>query len=164
MPRFPVMGDTHSGSIRSQWGMSVEGDVRAFAPANASLHGGLMKTLTVLVVLSIVAGACSGGRSAARSSGPVTDSVTVVVVNNNFYDANVYAAYEGLNRRRLGLVVGNNTETFRIAWHQSDLRMVMSLVGAGSATSNSLVVSPGDVVRLELLPDLHLRANVGRAR
>jgi hypothetical protein len=117
-----------------------------------------------LLVVLMAAAACASGGSTPPSDRPVTDSITIEVVNNNFYDANIYAQYEGQNRNRLGMVFGHGTGTFHVRWHQSDLRMVMSLVGGGTATSNSLVVSPGDVVRLELMPDLHLRTSRGRPR
>jgi hypothetical protein len=117
-----------------------------------------------LLVVLMAAAACASGGSTPPSDRPVTDSITIQVVNNNFYDANIYAQYDGQNRNRLGMVFGHGTGTFYVRWHQSDLRMVMSLVGGGTATSNSLVVSPGDVVRLELMPDLHLRTSRGRPR
>jgi len=100
--------------------------------------------------------ACSRSTPAIGGLAPeMPDSVTIEVVNENFYDADIYSEYEGEVRRRLGMVSGFSKGSFRIPWRTNRLIMVMKLIGVGEAFSNDLVVSPGDILELRLLPDLH---------
>ncbi len=118
-----------------------------------------MRHATLGVTLACLLGTgCHRITPAQTGASPQRDTVTIVVINRNFYDANIYSLYDGQTERRLGLVPGFSEKTFEIDWHPHDLYMVMRLVGAGRAVSNPLLVSPGDLLELQLQPDLHLRA------
>ncbi len=109
-------------------------------------------------VALLSAAACSRGTPAVGGLSPLLDdSVTITVVNDNYYDAGVYAQYEGGIRDRLGTVTGNTSQTFKIRYHPRLLIMRMHLIGVGTALSNELTVDPGDVLELRLMPDLHRR-------
>jgi hypothetical protein len=118
-----------------------------------------MKVVTTALMISTVVGvgmAC--GRSAPALGGlspERPDSVTIDVINDNFYDADIFAEYEGDQRRRLGMVSGFSSQSFTIPYRDARLVMVMRLIGVGEALSNVLSVSPGDVLELRLEPDLH---------
>ena len=90
------------------------------------------------------------------------DTVVVAVHNQNYYDANVFAEYEGFITRRLGTVSGFNSATYRLAWQSAPLRMRMQLIGAGGGVSNELLVNPGDTLELYIEPDAHRRFRRGR--
>jgi hypothetical protein len=125
-----------------------------------------MKRKTTLlggILLLVVSVACSRATPAVGGVSPLLeDSVTVTVVNDNFYDANVYALYQGSTRDRLGTVIGHNSQTFRIKYHPRPLVMQMHLVGVGSTLSNEIHVDPGDVLELRIMPDMHRRVTRGR--
>ncbi len=118
-----------------------------------------IRTLTFGPLVLLLALACGRGTPAVGGLSPSVedDSITITVVNDNFYDANIFAQYEGQIRDRLGIVTGNTSQTFRLRYYPGLLIMQMQLIGVGTALSNELVVGPGDVLELRLQPDLHRR-------
>jgi len=109
--------------------------------------------------MALLAAMACGGQP-GRMGRPVPsrgDSVSITVENQNFYDANVFAAYQGQTERRLGTVTGFTTDTFRIPWYNAQLRMRMNFIAAGGTLSNILTVDPGDVLQLIIEPDAHRR-------
>ena len=84
-------------------------------------------------------------------------TVMVEVVNQNFYDLNVLAAYQGDVQRRLGFVAGFQTDTFTLPWRSQQLVMISEFVGGGGTVSNVLDVDRGDFLQLIILPDAHRR-------
>ena len=123
----------------------------------------LPKSLALGPVVLLLAAACSKGTPAVGGLSPLfADSVTITVVNLNYYDAGIYAQYEGGISDRLGTVTGNTSQTFSIRYHPRLLIMRMHLIGVGTALSNELIVDPGDVLELRLMPDLHRKVVRGR--
>lgn len=118
-----------------------------------------MKSAFALLLIMVGVGlgaACSRSAPAMGGLSPdVPDSVRIDVVNDNFYDADIFSEYEGDVRRRLGMVNGFSSRSFSIPYRPAQLVMVMRLIGAGEAVSNILAVNPGDILELRLLPDLH---------
>lgn len=111
-----------------------------------------------MAALLVAGGACGPTPQPVTSATPAeTQTVTIEVVNQNFYDANILANYEGEVQRRLGFVQGFQTDTFTLPWRNHQLVMISQFVGGGGVVSNILTVSPGDVLEFRILPDAHRR-------
>lgn len=110
--------------------------------------------LTLALLLPL--GGCLGKKESALAGFQRGDQrITVQVENQNFYDATIYAVGDG-SRSRLGSVVGNTTQTFRLPWTPRDVRFEIRLQASGTFTTHSLPVNPGDALQLVVTPDLQL--------
>lgn len=115
------------------------------------------------VSLLVLSASCMRGTPAVGGASPAwDDSVTVTIINDNFYDANIYALYVGATRDRLGMVTGHSTETFRVRYQPKQLVMWMHLIGVGVTVSNEIGVDPGDELELRIMPDAHRKVVRGR--
>jgi hypothetical protein len=93
----------------------------------------------------------------ARGTGTGAERVPLVVENQNFYQATIYAILNG-GRVRVGNVQGGSTETLqapsrrpaRCGWRSGSSRWARS-------PRTPVTVQPGDTVRVTVPPDLHLR-------
>ncbi len=114
----------------------------------------------VLGLLVIVPGCGLLGRGGQRDMGwdddPRVRELTLHVINDNFYDATIYAVWSGY-RKRLGVVQGQGEDTFRFRWEPMELSLEIRLLSVGSTTTYSLPVDEGDILELRVQPDLHRR-------
>lgn len=120
-----------------------------------------------LGMAAIVVIGCGGRRTQPTMGqfGPIEDdSISVVVVNRNFLDANIYISYVGSGRRRLGTARGSNQARFRTRWLPNELQFQIDLIGAGQYCTEMMIVNPGDVVELELPVNLERSAFRTRCR
>jgi len=109
--------------------------------------------------------ACSAG---ALARNPFEESlrgpsrIVLRVQNQNFSDVRLYA--ETIRGERvLGVVTGNSTKEFTIAWDRLDeIHFRLELLAGSSYTTNSVNVSPGD--RLDLVIEQNPRLSVLRRR
>jgi hypothetical protein len=105
------------------------------------------------VLFAAAAGACS-----ALSGGPENpfeagqeSQVRIIVINQDFNDATLYARGNG-ERRRLGVVTGKTEASYVIPWRLSGtLQIEISILTAGSCTTSPLQVDPGDILELQIL-------------
>ncbi|MBI4539968.1 MAG: hypothetical protein HY704_10725 [Gemmatimonadetes bacterium] len=111
--------------------------------------------MLALALLLPLAGCIGRRESALSGSGRRGEQVTVEVENQNFYDATIYAIGDG-SRSRLGTVVGNTKQNFRLPWIPRDIRFEIRLQAGGTYTTHSLPVNPGDQLQLVVTPDLQL--------
>jgi hypothetical protein len=103
--------------------------------------------LALLVVLVIgAAAACSSRRNRRANLYP---PVKIHVENLNFYDATVYAVWRS-DRRRLGVVNGNGRQSFSSDWIGPDVTLEIELLAGRRYRSDTIGVSPGDDVILEI--------------
>lgn len=124
----------------------------------------------------ILAGACALGLAAcglagAGSGAPVggyedlaTEAgreLTLTVINQNFYDATITAVWPSYNER-VGRVGGNTTQTFKLRWQPSSLRMRIGLQSVGAYTTDAMEVNPGDELELVIDPALDKRIRIRR--
>jgi hypothetical protein len=120
-----------------------------------------MRTLlhsTCLLLLAVASCAPLGRRTGAGFA----EEVPVVVENQNFYQATIYALVNS-SRIRLGEVHGNSSATFSVrAPATGQLSVEIRLLAVGVFTSYPVSVVPGDTVQIRVPPDLHLRG--GRPR
>jgi hypothetical protein len=108
------------------------------------------------LMLAAQLGGCAGRKGADSEAGPQSQAdVTIEVENQNFYDARIYLLVYG-NRTRLGQVTGNSTQTFSFAVQPDDIRIEVDFIGgAGGFITESMPVSAGDQLELQILPDAH---------
>ena len=110
-----------------------------------------------LVAAGAVVSSCQ--QYVADTATPQPQRIEVVVRNNGFLDANVYAALpNGARGARLGTVTGNSTG--RLSMRVSDLQpgnvMVLRIHGIGARgdwLSQAVIVDESDYAELYLFPD-----------
>lgn len=71
------------------------------------------------------------------------DTFSIEVRNDNFNQARIFAIWNG-DRRRLGSVGGNQSETFTLDWRTQDLRLEVDFLAGGGFVSDRIAVNPGD--------------------
>jgi hypothetical protein len=107
----------------------------------------------LVVLLVMAAGAC-----ATRGQGADLermDRVPMVVENQNFYQATIYARLNSA-RVRLGEVPGNSTATFSAPSPPAgQISVEIRLLAVGAFTSHPITIAPGDTVRVTVPPNLH---------
>ena len=111
----------------------------------------------------LIAAFAACARHESPSPGPAPtqhDSVTVHVLNQNYWDATIYWIYEGEVRRRLGIVRGNQEEVeFKLPWSPRMLAFQVDLiVASGVYQSQRVSVTPGGYVDLTLPVNLQSSA------
>jgi hypothetical protein len=107
----------------------------------------------IAAFLAASAGACSQVTGSPQS--PFGDTqpseVRIIVINNDFNDATLYARGNG-ERRRLGVVTGKTEASYVIPWRLSGpLQIEISILASGSCTTSPLAVDPGDILELQIL-------------
>ncbi len=112
-----------------------------------------------MVLLIAAAGCGGGGRPIGSGVGDpfsgdnMATEIRVRVRNTNFYDATVTALSDN-GRRRLGNVGGNQTASFTMPWtFTGGLRLEIDLLAGPTCTTESITVSPGETVEIDILPD-----------
>ena len=121
----------------------------------------LLRRASLAMVLLTGLSACASlwpfGRGDERYGSRQGMSISIVVVNDNFYDVTVYALLDA-DRRRLGSVVGNTTEEFDLGYRPgSTLRFEIRLLAGRSFVTEPILVSPGEEVTVQVPPHLHRR-------
>jgi len=81
-----------------------------------------------------------------------TEPVRLQIHNDNFNDARIYALW-GTQRQRIGMVTGKTSEILEFAWRPVDLRIEVDFIAAGSFTTDVLLISPGELLYLQILPN-----------
>ncbi|HSM05944.1 MAG TPA: hypothetical protein VK858_15100 [Longimicrobiales bacterium] len=112
-----------------------------------------MRSLILAVVVLLVS-ACSSARTPYANGEDQARTIELEVVNLNFNQATLYTIRFS-ERRRLGIVQGKGTETFRIPWeHSAPLRVEMHILSGDSCTTYEMNVDPGDALYLEVAANL----------
>jgi hypothetical protein len=111
-------------------------------------RGGLVRLGFAIVLALATAGCASFSGEETRSGwdvgGDRRETVRLTVTNQNFSDARVYALWNG-ERRRLGLVTGNSSQTFTMDWRPgATLRIEVDFVAGGSFVSEGISSWPGE--------------------
>ena len=104
------------------------------------------------LVICVVACAQKENPAVVRSTPGLADSVTIDVINDNFYEARVYAVYAGGLKHALGTVRSHHSEEgMRIPWRARSLAFEVHLVvGFESYLSHEIMVEPGDYIQLRV--------------
>jgi hypothetical protein len=117
--------------------------------------------VAALAVL-LLTGCAQPARRIDPFSSPSSRATTmrVEVQNNNFNDATIYFTQLGGSERRVGDVVGNGRRSFVVPLEfTGDVRFRIELLADGWCTMYPVVVSPGDVIGLQIVPDFPGAAN-----
>lgn len=101
----------------------------------------------VLAVAALLSGCSSRGETRSE------ERVTIVVDNQNFYDATVYLRWYS-DRRRLGNVTGYTKREFDTTWHGPELQVEVDLLAGGTYRGDQVPVNPGETVQVELPANL----------
>lgn len=107
-----------------------------------------LRAVLALALTLVTAGCASFAGGESRSGwdvgGEGRETVSLRVSNQNFSDARVYALWNG-ERRRLGLVTGNSSQTFTMDWRPgATLRIEVDFVAGGSFVSEGISSWPGE--------------------
>ncbi|TVR61935.1 MAG: hypothetical protein EA422_12000 [Gemmatimonadales bacterium] len=123
-----------------------------FSGARPSARGttllGIFLLLLSMSACASLTGAGAGAWDAERSG---EDDFTLVVDNQSFNEARIYARWNG-DRRRLGSVGGNRSQTFTLPWRAGNLRVEVDFLAAGGFVSEPVTVSPGDTIEFRIPP------------
>ncbi len=93
-------------------------------------------------------------------TGSGASTLRVEIQNDNFSDATVYFTQLGGPERRVGDVVGNGRRSFDVPLDfTGDVRFRIELLADGWCRMYPIVVSPGDVVGLQIVPNFPASAN-----
>jgi hypothetical protein len=112
------------------------------------------RTVRLLLVLGIALGLGACGPFKTRAANDAQQRYVLEVDNHNFYDATISVTDQG-SRRRIGVVTGLTSKKFEFDWPKNALAFEIDLIGGGKYFTSSLPVSPGDVLGLQVRPDLH---------
>ena len=122
-----------------------------------------MRAARALLALTVAGcGLWPGRRVTTERPDDAREPVRVEVENQNYYDATIYTIVSG-ERQRLGVVTGEQEATFSFPWNGPTARFLIHLVGAGTYTTETISVEPGDELKLVVAPDLH-RSQASRSR
>jgi hypothetical protein len=115
--------------------------------------------LTLTVATALLGAGCArkpDGRVAPKEAAAGADSVFIDVINDNYYDARVYAIYDGGARHPLGTIDGNQrVDRLAIPWRPRTIVFeVTLLVEGGTYRSDGMNVAAGDLVEIRLPPNI----------
>lgn len=100
--------------------------------------------LALFAVVAVTALTACASRAPSWGVSPGDDGrISLSVHNDNFQDARVFSRLNG-ERRRLGLVPGNSSDTFTLAGRSGSLRLEVDFVAGGGFLSDAIHVNPGD--------------------
>ena len=120
-----------------------------------------MRSVGVLLLAGVMS-ACwlRPARHVDSDDRPGPETVSVRVDNQNFYDATIYVVAGG-EKRKLGVVTGQQSEVFTFRWKQAQVHFLIQLLAAGTYATETIGADPGDQLELVIAPDLH-RSRVSR--
>lgn len=89
--------------------------------------------------------------------------VTILVINQNFLDASLYALWNNGRRFRIGAVTGNTEKEFTLRWEATSLQIQIRLLSVeGSYLTDPMSVYEGDYLELVVDPGLDRRIRLRR--
>ncbi len=124
----------------------------------------------VLRFLVIGLAACSRATSLLVEDDPwaeeESDSVTVAITNDNFYDARIHAQYDGGHRYALGTIAGNGQQAeVTIRWEPRPIIFeIMFIISGAVYLSQPVQALPGDIIEIRLPPNIDASGFFRRVR
>ena len=115
--------------------------------------------VTLLVCAALYTTGC-GRLSGGSEDGQVpsqNDGITLHVINQNFYDARLYARWQNGRRVSIGYVTGFDEQDFDFRWEGFDLRVEINLLSVGVHFTTWMIVDKGDELELVIDPSLDKR-------
>ena len=112
------------------------------------------RMMATALLLSAASSGCAGRNGPADNpfdSDVAPSQVRIIVINNDFNDATLFALGDGV-RRRLGVITGKSEANYLIPWRLSGpMRIEISILASGSCTTGEMQVDPGDTLELQIL-------------
>jgi hypothetical protein len=116
--------------------------------------------LGLILVAAALGSGCGTSAEALGGQGPQDPMVArdkygsvvqLTVQNNDFKDATVYAVWEGMSRRRIGMVTGKTSATFTFDWVSHKIHIEADFVAGEGFTSDPIEVWEGDHLDLVIM-------------
>lgn len=117
------------------------------------MHRARRTGLALAAAVAIALTSCATGSASGDdpyAGGVGTRDVTVLVENLNTSDATLYMIWGAGNRVRLGRINSLSEAEFTTRWYHPDVRMEARFLAGQTYTTNSLPVSPGEILELKL--------------
>jgi hypothetical protein len=120
--------------------------------------------LAILACVSVSLMGC--GRVSSRPEElPVVlrdNEIALRVINQNYYDARLFARWRNGHRQSIGHVPGFNEETFVFRWQYFDLQVEINLLSVGIHYTPWMNVERGDELELVIDPALDRSIRIRR--
>jgi len=115
--------------------------------------------VTLLVCAALYTTGC--GRLPGGSDGGqvplLNHQIALHVINQNYYDARLYARWRNGRRVSIGYVTGFDEQDFIFRWEGFDLRVEINLLSVGVHFTTWMIVDKGDELELVIDPSLDKR-------
>jgi len=122
--------------------------------------------LAAALALVVLAGACARKKPGDEDLEPAREPIAIHVKNENFLDMNVAVIASGVSRR-LGLVTGNGTGDFTVAYSvtngQSIYLTATPIGGSGRYVSQAISVGSGQAIEMRIASLLRQSTTVVRS-
>lgn len=115
-------------------------------------------SLLVCIALSLTGCARLSGGSGEEQIFLRDNEIALRVINQNYYDARLFARWRNGRRVSIGQIAGFNEETFVFRWEYFDLQVEINLLSVGIHYSPWMNVEQGD--ELELVIDAALDRSI----
>jgi len=90
------------------------------------------------------------------------NEIALHVINQNYYDARLFARWRNGRRVSIGHVTGFNEETLIFRWEYFDLQVEINLLSVGIHYTPWMNVERGDELELVIDPSLDKRIRIRR--
>jgi hypothetical protein len=118
---------------------------------------------TVTVGIALVLVGCGLIGSSGNPTPRGARDVTLLVINQNFLDASLYAVWSNGRRFRIGDVTGNTEREFSLRRETNSLQVQIRLLSVeGSYLTDPMSVFDGDYLELVVDPGLDKRIRIRR--
>jgi hypothetical protein len=120
--------------------------------------------LAILACVSVFFTGCGplSGRSEEVPMVMRQNEIALRVINQNYYDARLFARWRNGRRVSIGHVNGFNEETFTFRWEYFDLQVEINLLSVGIHYTPWMNVDQGDELELVIDPSLDKRITIRR--
>lgn len=109
--------------------------------------------LTLLAAVFVGSACASSGRDPFDpSQTEEAEGVTLTVENQNYSDGTLYTTWDTGVRRRLGMITGLATRAFDLEVRGVRLHVEVDFIAGGTYALGSVLVSPGDDLRITIPP------------
>jgi hypothetical protein len=126
------------------------------------MNSGLRLAILACVSVSFTGCGPLSGRSEEVPMVMQTNEIALRVINQNFYDARLYARWRNGRRVSIGHVTGFDEETFVFRWEYFDIQVEINLLSVGIHYTPWMNVERGDQLELVIDPSLDKRIRIRR--
>ncbi len=120
--------------------------------------------LAILACVSVCLIGC-GRLSGGSEEIPIVmrdSEIALRVINQNYYDARLFARWRNGRRVSIGQVTGFNEETLMFRWEYFDIQIEINLLSVGIHYTPWMNVERGDQLELVIDPSLDKRIKIRR--